>query len=152
LISLSESFHISPSCVATPSKHLLSTSTSNLTMSETEKQSRLSEDNPKRPSVSSDGRTASVAKPAGDAASSTHKPEKDKEAAVDAAPKPPREIHGVKWFIAVIAIVSSILLYATDNTIVRCFQPPHGEAKSPAPGEMGERHRPQKVDSLHIRE
>jgi hypothetical protein len=29
--------------------------------------------------------------------------------------------------------------------------PRHGKAKPPAPGEMGERHRPQKVDSLHIR-
>ena len=31
----------------------------------------------------------------------------------------PRDIHGFRWVLAVVAVVSSILLYATDNTIVR---------------------------------
>lgn len=30
----------------------------------------------------------------------------------------PRHVHGFKWGLAVVAVVSSILLYATDNTIV----------------------------------
>lgn len=30
-----------------------------------------------------------------------------------------RNIHGFRWILAVIAVVSSILLYAMDNTIVR---------------------------------
>lgn len=34
-------------------------------------------------------------------------------------PPSPRNIHGIKWILSVVAVVSSILLYATDNTIVR---------------------------------
>jgi hypothetical protein len=35
------------------------------------------------------------------------------------SPPSPRDIHGFRWVLAVVAVVSSILLYATDNTIVR---------------------------------
>lgn len=35
-----------------------------------------------------------------------------------APPPSPRNIHGFRWILAVVAVVSSILLYATDNTIV----------------------------------
>lgn len=35
------------------------------------------------------------------------------------SPPSPRNIHGFRWILAVVAVVSSILLYATDNTIVR---------------------------------
>jgi len=34
------------------------------------------------------------------------------------SPPSPRDIHGFRWVLAVVAVVSSILLYATDNTIV----------------------------------
>lgn len=45
---------------------------------------------------------------------------KDEETA---APPSPRNIHGFRWILAVVAVVSSILLYATDNTIVATIQP-----------------------------
>lgn len=42
-------------------------------------------------------------------------------------PPSPRNIHGFRWILAVVAVVSSILLYAMDNTIVRpqttCLEP-----------------------------
>ncbi|ROT39558.1 MFS general substrate transporter [Sodiomyces alkalinus F11] len=38
-------------------------------------------------------------------------------------PPSPRNIHGFRWILAVVAVVSSILLYATDNTIVATIQP-----------------------------
>ncbi|KAM0666124.1 hypothetical protein ACQRIU_003979 [Beauveria bassiana] len=38
-------------------------------------------------------------------------------------PPSPRDIHGFRWVLAVVAVVSSILLYATDNTIVATIQP-----------------------------
>lgn len=37
--------------------------------------------------------------------------------------KPPREIHGFVWFIAVAATLSSVFLYALDNTIVADITP-----------------------------
>ncbi|KAM3538734.1 hypothetical protein ARSEF1564_008340 [Beauveria bassiana] len=38
-------------------------------------------------------------------------------------PPSPRDIHGFRWVLAVVAVVFSILLYATDNTIVATIQP-----------------------------
>lgn len=35
----------------------------------------------------------------------------------------PRDIHGVKWFLAVLAVLSSTFLFALDNTIVADVQP-----------------------------
>lgn len=35
----------------------------------------------------------------------------------------PRDIHGVKWFLVVIAILSSIFLFSLDNTVVADIQP-----------------------------
>ena len=35
------------------------------------------------------------------------------------SPPSPRNIHGFRWILAVVAVVSSILLYAMDNTIVQ---------------------------------
>lgn len=37
--------------------------------------------------------------------------------------KPPRDIHGVKWALAVISILISTFLFALDNTIVADVQP-----------------------------
>ena len=39
----------------------------------------------------------------------------------DAAP--PRDIHGVKWLLTVVAILSSTLLFSLDNTIVAVVPP-----------------------------
>ena len=36
---------------------------------------------------------------------------------------PPRDIHGVKWFLLVLSILSSTFLFALDNTIVADVQP-----------------------------
>lgn len=35
----------------------------------------------------------------------------------------PRNIHGIKWFIAIVAIFSSTLLFSLDNTVVADVQP-----------------------------
>ena len=35
----------------------------------------------------------------------------------------PRSLHGIKWFIAIIAILSSTLLFSLDNTVVADVQP-----------------------------
>lgn len=37
--------------------------------------------------------------------------------------KPPRDIHGPKWFLVVVSILSSIFLFALDNTVVADIQP-----------------------------
>ena len=37
--------------------------------------------------------------------------------------KPPRDIHGIKWALAVISILISTFLFALDNTIVADVQP-----------------------------
>ncbi|OJJ34594.1 hypothetical protein ASPWEDRAFT_113823 [Aspergillus wentii DTO 134E9] len=37
--------------------------------------------------------------------------------------EPPRQIHGIRWFLVVIAIYSSTFLYALDSTIVANIQP-----------------------------
>ena len=36
---------------------------------------------------------------------------------------PPRDLHGIKWFIAITAILSSTLLFSLDNTVVADVQP-----------------------------
>ena len=36
---------------------------------------------------------------------------------------PPRDIHGIKWALAVISILLSTFLFALDNTIVADIQP-----------------------------
>ena len=36
---------------------------------------------------------------------------------------PPRDVHGVKWVLAVISILASTFLFALDNTIVADIQP-----------------------------
>jgi hypothetical protein len=36
----------------------------------------------------------------------------------------PRDVHGVKWALVVVAILSSIFLFSLDNTIVAVIQPP----------------------------
>ncbi|KAB8236171.1 putative MFS transporter [Aspergillus alliaceus] len=40
-----------------------------------------------------------------------------------AVSEPPRKVHGVAWFLLVLAIYSSTFLYALDNTIVANIQP-----------------------------
>ncbi|PQK15787.1 hypothetical protein BB8028_0006g01090 [Beauveria bassiana] len=45
------------------------------------------------------------------------------EGQTEPPPPSPRDIHGFRWVLAVVAVVSSILLYATDNTIVATIQP-----------------------------
>lgn len=55
----------------------------------------------------------------------------------DGPPPSPRNIHGFRWILAVVAVVSSILLYATDNTIVRPqtrFFGPHAPDMLTTPG------------------
>lgn len=37
--------------------------------------------------------------------------------------KPPRDVHGVKWVLLVLSILSSTFLFALDNTIVADVQP-----------------------------
>jgi predicted MFS family arabinose efflux permease len=37
--------------------------------------------------------------------------------------KPPRDVHGFKWFLVVVSILSSIFLFSLDNTIVADIQP-----------------------------
>ena len=37
--------------------------------------------------------------------------------------KPPRDIHGIKWALAVLSILISTFLFALDNTIVADVQP-----------------------------
>ncbi|KAL8929700.1 MAG: hypothetical protein Q9172_000379 [Xanthocarpia lactea] len=37
--------------------------------------------------------------------------------------RPPREVHGIKWFLLVLSILSSTFLFALDNTIVADVQP-----------------------------
>ena len=36
---------------------------------------------------------------------------------------PPRDVHGVKWILLVLSILSSTFLFALDNTIVADIQP-----------------------------
>ena len=38
-------------------------------------------------------------------------------------PASPRDIHGVRWVLAVLAVLSSTFLFALDNTIVADIQP-----------------------------
>jgi Major Facilitator Superfamily len=47
--------------------------------------------------------------------------EKQREVEVEA---PPRDVHGAKWALVVVAILSSIFLFSLDNTIVAVIQPP----------------------------
>ncbi|KAI1918584.1 hypothetical protein LOZ65_004818 [Ophidiomyces ophidiicola] len=35
----------------------------------------------------------------------------------------PRKIHGIKWFLVIVALLSSLFLYALDNTVVANVQP-----------------------------
>ena len=37
--------------------------------------------------------------------------------------KPPRDVHGVAWFLVILSILSSTFLFALDNTIVADVQP-----------------------------
>ncbi|KAI9147511.1 Efflux pump alnA [Paramyrothecium foliicola] len=45
------------------------------------------------------------------------------ETSQPAPEKPPREINGWKWYLAITAILLSIFLYALDNTVVADIQP-----------------------------
>ncbi|KAF5130825.1 Efflux pump DEP3 [Metarhizium anisopliae] len=36
---------------------------------------------------------------------------------------PPRSVHGIKWFLVVVSLLASFLLYALDTTIVATIQP-----------------------------
>ncbi|CAG7924820.1 unnamed protein product [Penicillium olsonii] len=38
-------------------------------------------------------------------------------------PQSPRDVHGIKWALVVIALLSSLFLYALDNTVVANVQP-----------------------------
>ncbi|GAE00036.1 hypothetical protein BC1G_12393 [Paecilomyces variotii No. 5] len=42
---------------------------------------------------------------------------------LESSPPPPRDIHGIKWVFAVTAILSSVFLFALDQTIVADVQP-----------------------------
>ncbi|KAH6695438.1 major facilitator superfamily domain-containing protein [Plectosphaerella plurivora] len=44
-------------------------------------------------------------------------------ASIEADSKSPRSIHGIRWFLVVISILSSIFLYALDNTVVADITP-----------------------------
>ncbi|KAJ9148980.1 Aurofusarin/rubrofusarin efflux pump AFLT [Pleurostoma richardsiae] len=45
------------------------------------------------------------------------------QAANERSPEAPRSVHGVKWFLVVTALLSSLFLYALDNTVVANVQP-----------------------------
>ena len=49
-------------------------------------------------------------------------PDEEKKTPMNEDPTP-RDIHGIKWFLAVVAILSSTLLFSLDNTIVAVVQP-----------------------------
>jgi hypothetical protein len=51
---------------------------------------------------------------------SDQKAEGDKDGPIEAVP---RDLKGYKWIVCVLAIFSSVFLYALDNTIVATIQP-----------------------------
>ncbi len=60
--------------------------------------------------------------------SSSHEPKlstpvEENNTITQAKPSPPRTITGWKWTLAITAVLSSIFLYALDNTIVAAIQP-----------------------------
>jgi hypothetical protein len=50
-------------------------------------------------------------------------PPKPEQVQDDPSETPPRDLKGYKWIICVLAIFSSVFLYALDNTIVATIQP-----------------------------
>jgi MFS family permease len=47
----------------------------------------------------------------------------EKQEVSPAEENPPRDVHGVRWFLVVIAILSSVFLFSLDNTVVADIQP-----------------------------